>query len=133
MAITLTSAAAKAMCDALVDLIDAGAGTEGNIAGYTSGDVEVFTCAATVKGTGAFGNATTDSPAVATANTISDDTTPTGGNLTGGYHRWNDADGNEVFRGSVSTSGADLNISNLVVATTDTVSVSAYTVSQPTS
>lgn len=130
MAITLTNAAAKAMCDALVDLVDVGAGTNGTIAGYTSGNSEVFTC---TFATTAFGAATTASPSVATAATITDDTSATGGDLTGGYHRVNDQDGTEVWRGSVGTSGADLNLSSLVIGAGDTVSISSYTVSVPTS
>src|SRR5210317_963452 len=129
MAITLSNAAAKAMCDALVDLVDGGTGA-GFVAGYTSGDVEVFTCACSAT---AFGAATTASPSVATAATISDDTSPTGGDLTSGYHAFEDSASTEIWRGSIGTSGAELNISSLTIATTDTVSISSYTVSQPTS
>lgn len=130
MAITLPAASCKAMCDALVDLVDGGTGA-GNLIGYTSGDVEVFTCAFQ---TTAFGAATTATPSVATAtSSINDDTSATGGNLSGGYHAVEDGDGTEIWRGSVSTSGADLNISSLTVGAGEVVSVSSYTVSVPAS
>lgn len=130
MAITTSNAAAKAMCDALVDLVDGGTGN-GKIVGYTSGDVEVFSC--TAGDAAAFGAATTASPSVASLTTTPiSDATPAGGNLTGGYHAWETSAGTEIWRGTIGTSGADLNISSLTIATTDTVSVNSYTVSQPT-
>lgn len=128
MAITMSNAAAKAMCDALVDLIDVGGG--GDLVLYTSGDVEVATLPLSAT---AFGAATTASPSVATAASITDDSSATGGSLSGGYHAFENNAGTEIFRGSVGTSGADLNLSSLTIGAGTVVSCSSYTVSQPTS
>jgi hypothetical protein len=123
MAITLSTTARNAACDAIVDAVDA----SGNLVFYTSGDVEVATCALSAT---AFGAASTG---VATANSISDDTSATGGDLTGGYHAFETSVGAEIWRGSVGTSGADLNLSSLSIGAGDTVSVSSYTVTMPAS
>jgi hypothetical protein len=125
MAITLNTGARNAMCDALVDLVDVNG--PGSLIGYTSGDVEVFTCALSAT---AFGAA---SSGVATANAISDDSSATGGSLSGGYHAFEDGNSLEVWRGSVGTSGADLNLSSLTIGASDTVSISSYTVTVPAS
>lgn len=119
------------MCNALVDLVDGGTGN-GQITGRTSANGEVFTCIA--GDAAAFGNATQASPSVATLTTTPiSDASPTGGDLTGGHHRWETSDGTEVWRGTIGTSGSDLNISSLTIATTDTVTINSYTVSQPLS
>ena len=129
MAITLTTAARDVMCDALVDDIDGGTtDTTGDLVLKTSGDVTVATLTWTA--TPAFGNSSTG---VATMNTINDDTNAAGGDLTGGYHMFQDRDNAEVFRGSIGTSGADLNISSLNIGVGDTVSCSSYTVTVPAS
>lgn len=128
MAITLSNAAAKAMADALVDLVDAGGA--GTLTLHESDNTEVASLALSAT---AFGAATTASPAVATAAAITDDSDADGGDLSGGYHRFNNNAGTEVWRGSVGTSGADLNLSTLTIGAGAVVSCSSYTVSQPTS
>lgn len=127
MAITLPTASRDAMCNALVDLIDAGtADTTGDLVIMTSGDVEVATLSWTA--TPAFGNSSTG---VATMNSINDDTSATGG--TAALHKFQDRDNAEVLRGTVATSGGDLNLSSLGIGAGDTVEVSAYTVTVPAS
>jgi len=129
MGITLPNASRSAMADALVDLVDGGTtNTTGELILYTSGDVAVATLAWTA--TPAFGAAVNG---VATMNAINDDTNAAGGDLTGGYHAFEDRDNTEVWRGNVGTSASDLNLSSLVIGATDTVSVSSYTVTQPAS
>ncbi len=127
MGITLTAAARNAMCDALVDLVDAGTtDTTGDLEIMTSGDVEVATL--TWAATPAFGAA---AAGVATMNAIQDDTSATGG--TAALHKFQDRDNTEVWRGNVQTSGGDLNLSSLSVGAGDTVQVSSYTVTVPAS
>lgn len=127
MGITLTTAARNAMCDALVDLLDAGtADTTGDLVIMTSGDVEVATLSWTA--TPAFG---ASASGVATMSAINDDTSATGG--TAALFKFQDRDNTEVFRGTVATSGGDLNLSSTAVGGGDTVSVSSFTVTQPAS
>jgi hypothetical protein len=126
MAVTLTTAARNAACNAIVDLIDVGTtDANGDLLIATSGDVEVATLACSNP---AFGAAATG---VATAAAISDDTNATGG--TAAIFWFQDRDNTEVFRGSVGTSGADLNLSSVVIGSGDTVSVSAFTATMPAS
>lgn len=123
MSITLSTAARNAMCDALTALVDVSG--PGNLVIMTSGDVEVATLALSAT---AFGAASTG---VCTAASISDDTSATGG--TAALHKFEDGTNTEVWRGSVGTSGADLNLSSVTIGAGDTVSVSAYTVTMPAS
>ena len=124
MAITLTTAARNAAANAVVDLLDAGAGAA-NLFIMTSGDVEVATLTFSDP---AFGNAATG---VATASSIASDTSATGG--TAALFKAVDSDDTEVFRGTVSTSGADLNLSSTTIGAGDTVAVSSFTYTQPAS
>lgn len=123
MAITISTAGRNAMCNALVDLVDNSG--PGNLVIMTSGDVEVATLALSAT---AFGAAATG---VATAASISDDTSATGG--TAALHKFEDGTNAEIWRGTVGTSGADLNLSSVTIGVGDTVSVSAYTVTMPAS
>jgi hypothetical protein len=126
MATTLTTAARNAAADAIVDLIDVGAtDANGDLVIQTSGDAEVATLAMTNP---AFGAA---AAGVATAAAISDDTTATGG--TAANFILQDRDNNEVIRGDVATSGAELNLSSLAIGVNDTVSVSSLTLTVPQS
>lgn len=126
MGITLTTTARNAACDAVVDLIDVGTGdANGDLVIMTSGDAEVATLAFSNP---AFGAA---SSGVATAATISDDTSATGG--TAALFKFQNRDNAEVLRGTVGTSGADLIISSLSIGAGDTISVSSFTVTMPAS
>lgn len=127
MAITLTTAARNAACDAVVDLIDAGAG---------AGFLNIKSAPSTVRATSQVAELTFSDPAfgdsasgTAAASAITSDTDADGGvasDLT-----LFDSDGNAVLQGSVGTSGADLNLSSTNIGAGDTVSVSSMTVTQP--
>ena len=123
MAVTLTTAARNAACNAIVDLVDAGTGDSTLVFYASNGSTEVatLTFAAT-----AFGAANTG---VATADTIAPDTSATGGTTT--IAKFLDGDGTEVLRCTVGTSGADINLSNNVIVAGETLTISALTVTVP--
>jgi len=121
---TLETAARNAACNAVVDLIDAGAGA-GTLVFETSGDVEVATLTFSDP---AFGNAATGT---ATANSITSDTNATGGTVAQASAY--DSDSNKVMEFTVGTSGADINLSSLSIGSGDTVACSSLTVTAPAS
>jgi len=123
MAVTLTTAARNAACNAIVDLVDAGAGA-GTLVFYaadTTTEVATLTFSDP-----AFGNASTG---VATASAITSDTSATGGTTT--VAKLLDSGATEVLRCSVGTSGADINLSNNVIVAGETVAITALTVTVP--
>lgn len=139
MTTRIANGAAKAAADAVVDLLDAGSG-----AGYIevrtgSQPASVGTAATgTLLGTltltdPAFGAATTASPAVATASSISDDSSADDSG-TAGWFRAYDSDDNAVIDGSISESGGggDMIIDDATIVAGGTISVSAWTISMPT-
>ena len=127
MGITIVTAGRNAMANALVDLIDGGTtDTTGDLIIANATDTPVARLSWTA--TPAFGAAT---GGVATMNSINDDTNATGG--TAALHWFQDRDNGEVFRGNVSTSTGDLNLSSLSIGAGDTVQVTSYTVTQPAS
>ncbi|HJY38012.1 MAG TPA: hypothetical protein VJ299_11120 [Steroidobacteraceae bacterium] len=121
---TISTAARNAACDAVVDLIDAGAAA-GNLVFRTAGDVEVATLPFSDP---AFGAAATG---VASASTITSDTNATGGTTT--KATLEDSDANAVITATVGTSGSDINLSSTTIGAGDTVSVSSLTVTMPAS
>jgi hypothetical protein len=139
MATRISTAAAKAACDAVVDLLDGGAG-----AGYIeirtgSQPATVATAASgTLLGTltlsdPAFGNATTASPSVATASAITSDTNAdaTG---TAGWFRAYDSAGTAIIDGSVSATGGggDLTLDSTSIIAGGTIAMTSWTISMPT-
>lgn len=139
MATRISTAAAAGACNAVVDLLDAGSG-----AGYIeirtgSQPATVATAASgTLLGTlplsdPAFGNATSASPAVATASAITSDTTAdaTG---TAGWFRAYDSDDNAVIDGSITGTGGggDMELDSTSIVAGGTIAVESWTVSQPT-
>ena len=125
MAVTLTTAARNAACNAIVDLVDAGAGDSTLVLYLANASTEVATL---TFATTAFGNAATG---VATAAAIASDTSATGNAAAATIAKFLDGDGTEVLRCSVGTSGADINLSNNVIATGETVAITALTVTVP--
>ncbi len=121
-AVTHPSTVRNTLADTVVDLLDAGAGA-GFLEFQTSGDVEVATLTFSDP---AFGNA---SGGTATANSITDDSSATGG--TTDRFDAEDSDNTDVFYGSVAVSAADINLSSVVIGASDTVSVTSLTYSAP--
>jgi hypothetical protein len=82
----------------------------------------------------AFGNATTASPSVATAASITSDTNAdaTG---TAGYFRAYSGGGTAVIDGSVTATGGggDMTLDSVSIVAGGTVAVTSWTVSHPTS
>lgn len=135
----ISNAAAKAACDAIVDLIDGGAG-----AGY----VEIRTgsqpadpdaaATGTLLGTlvctdPAFGAAADATPGgEATASAITDDSAAdaTG---TAGWFRAYDSNNTAILDGECGTSGADMNLNTLSITIGGTISITAWTVKMPES
>jgi len=114
MALTHTTAARNGLADYIVDQLDSG-----NLVIMTSGDVEVATLPLNAT---AFGAAASG---IATANAITSDTSATGG--TAALFKLETSGTTEVVRGTVGTSGADLNLSSVTIGAGDTVSVSSLT------
>ncbi len=118
----LNTAARNAACNAVVDLIDAGAAA-GALVFRTSGAAEVATLPFSDP---AFGNAATG---VATASAITSDTSATGG--TTDRATLEDSDANAYVTASVGTSGEDINLSSVAIGAGDTVSMTSLTVTMP--
>jgi hypothetical protein len=125
MAVTLTAAARNAACNAIVDLVDAGAGDSTLVFYLANASTEVATL--TFSAT-AFGAASTG---VATAAAITSDTSATGNASAATIAKFLDGDGTEVLRCSVGITGADINLSNNVIAVGETVAITALTVTVP--
>lgn len=124
MALTLPTATRNAACDAVVDLIDAGAGA-GTLELQTAGDVEAATLTFSDPAFGAAASGT------ATASPITNDASATGGTVT--KFRIYDSNSNEVLQGSVGTSGEDINLNTTTISAADVVSISSLTITMPAS
>lgn len=121
----------NAMCDAAVDLFDQSGGSPS--AG--NGKIRIYTAAFGTLlaeldfGDPAFGAAATG---VATANTITDEASaPASG--TAAVCRLVDSGDNTMWEGTVSTSGADINLNTTTITTADVVSITSMTVTMPAS
>lgn len=122
MALTHTTAVRNTLADVINTAANAGAGPALLVI-MTGADVEIATLTMSDP---AFGAAVNGS---ITAGAIADDINATGG--TAALFKVTDSAGTEVYRGTVGTAGADLNLSSLNIAAGDTVSVSSlvYTAS----
>lgn len=110
----------------MVDSIDDGAGA-GTLKFETSGDVEVATCTFSDP---AFGAAASG---VATASSITDDSSATGGTVA--QASFYDSNSTKKLECSATATGGggDIELSSLSVGAGDTVSVSSLTVTMPAS
>ena len=133
----ISNVAAKAACDAVVDLLDGGSG-----AGYIEirtgsppsnvDDAATGTLLATLPlSDPAFGSAADANPGgIATASAITSDSSAdaTG---TAGWFRGFDSNGVAVIQGTVGTSDADLILASTSITTGNTVSITSWTVTMP--
>lgn len=120
-AVTHPTAVRNTLANTVVDLLDVSA--PGKLVFQTTGDVEVATLTFSNP---AFGAA---SAGIATANSITDDSSATGGST----DRFDaeDGAGGDVFYGSVGVTGADINLSSVAIGAGDTVSVTSLTYAAP--
>jgi hypothetical protein len=120
MALLHSDAAGNAAVNAVVDLLDVAA--PGNISWTTSGDAAL--CETTLANP-AFGAAATKSATLGGVPLTS--TGATAGTVAKAKFR----DGNDllVFTGTVATSGADVNLSGVVLGNGETITISAGTYS----
>jgi hypothetical protein len=136
MAISISSALATNVADAVTTAVDAGsaAGTlkvytgakPASVATAASGTLlATFTLTDPVAAAAAAG--------VATWNTSPALSTTVAADGTAGWFRVADSDGNAVFDGTVGTSGADLNFSSVAWVTGGTVQITSASVTEPTS
>lgn len=139
MATRISTGAAQAACNAVVDLLDGGAG-----AGYVeirtgSQPATVATAASgTLLGTltlsdPAFGNATAASPSVATASAITSDTNADASG-TAGWFRGYDSTGAAVIDGSITATGGggDMTLDTVSIVAGGTIALTSWTISHPT-
>lgn len=137
---TISNAAAIAMCNALVDLLDAGSGP-GKIriysgsqpAGPDAAVTDQILLAELALSDPAFGGAADANPgAVATAGAIADDTAA---NATGTatWFRALDSDDNAVIDGSVGVADADMTLNTTSIAENAIVQITAWIVTMPES
>lgn len=123
----LETVARNAACNGIVDLVDGGAGN-GKLVFETSGDAEVATISF---GATAFGNAATG---VATLQGVPlSDTTPVGGTVAQASLYDGATTPAKILEATVATTGAEINLSSLVIATADTVQLTSLTVTVPAS
>jgi len=130
MALTLPNNVRSAMCDAMVDLVDAGAG---------AGTCEIKSAASLVAGTNeiatitfadpAFGAATNGVASLASAMT--DDTNAAGGTATA--FTVFDSNSLAVWQGTVGSGSGDIDLSSTTIGAGSTVSITSWTVTVPAS
>lgn len=133
MAMRLSTAARNAACNAIVDLLDAGAGaaTIGIRTGSQPtnvGDADTGTLLGTLTFSDpAFGNATTG---VATASAITSDTNADASG-TAAHARFKDSDSNIIFDCTCGLGTGDINFDNNVIVAGGTIAITSMTVTQP--
>ena len=126
MALTLPTNVRNAMCDACVDLLDAGSGAAGLRIGTAGMAADLVECTYSDPAYGA------SATGVATASAITDGTATGAG--TAAEAVMEDSDNNAVISGlTVGTSASDINLSSVGIAVDDIVSITSQTVTQPAS
>ncbi|NUW45557.1 hypothetical protein [Nonomuraea rhodomycinica] len=133
MALRIPTAARNAAIDAVVDLLDAGAGAatievRTGSQPATANDAATGTVLATFTlADPAFGSA---SSGVATLASTPRSTTGVAAG-TAGWFRAKDSNGNTVFDGAVGTSGAELNLNTLTISVGVNVEITSGTMTMP--
>lgn len=131
----ISNAAAKAACDAIVDLIDAGTG-----AGYVliypgtqpanpdaaTGETKLVTITLNDAAFGAAADGTPGGVATADVDPALSGTASASG--TAAWFRVFDSDDTPIIDGDVGTSGSDMNINNTAISSGQTVSITSWTV-----
>ncbi len=125
MALTLEVGLQNAMADEIDNFINAGTAPE--LVFETSGDVEVATIV--MNTTNAFGTAAAG--VITMTGQPLEDASAAGGTTVQFSIYQNVGQTNKVLEGSVSTSGADINISSTAVGATDTVELTTFTITVP--
>ena len=130
MATTLTAAACKAACDAVVDLLDVGST---DAAGDLLLRASTTTIASFTLDNPAFGAATTATPSVATAAGFPKNATASATGVIDNFQMRN-RDNTVVISGAVAEgSGGEINFDNTDINNGQTVTLSSLTHSQPAS
>lgn len=139
MATRITQAAAKAACDAVVDLLDVGGAGYLEIRTGSQPATANTAASGTLLGTltlsaTAFGAATTASPSVATAAAITSDTSADNSGTAGWFRAYNNA-GTAIIDGSVTATGGggDMTLDTVTIVAGGTIAITSWTVSHPTS
>lgn len=127
MALVLETILRNALGDEIDNLINGGTAPE--LVFETSGDVECATII--LNSTNAFGGVSTGVITM-TGQPLSD-TNATGGTVAQFSIYQNVGQTNKCLEGTVSTSGADINLSSLAVGATDTVELTTFTITVPAS
>lgn len=126
MALTHVTAIRNSLADLVVDALDVGAAD-------ATGDLQVATSTAftTILATILFSNPAFGAASGGTATMASppkEDSNAAGGGTAASF-RVRDRDNNEVFRGTVATSGADMNLSSTTINASDAVRINSFTYS----
>lgn len=124
MAITLITAARNAACDAVVDLVDIGSGSNGKLRIRDGSNVTL--CDINLSEP-AFGSASTG-VATAAGLPLSGTASATG---TAANYQVLDENGAAVWSGTAGTSGTDMILDNTSIASGQTITVSSWTHTQP--
>lgn len=130
MGLTLETAVRNAATDAVVDLIDVGAGANGTLEIiYSSGPTTAATLnfSATAFGASASGTAT--------AAAISSDTNANGAAGAVDQFKIKDADGTLLITGTVTATsgGGDIEVDSTTINSGDTVTISSFSITTPAS
>ena len=128
MAITLATAARNAACDAIVDLIDAGAGA--GVLQIGSAGFAVILADITFNDP-AFGAASGGTATAATSPSALQDTTTVAG--TAAVFRVRDSKSVDVFSVTVGTSGTDIILNSTAFTLNGTVTLTSLTLTVPAS
>ncbi len=126
MALVLETSLRDDLANQIDDSINAGTAPE--LVFETSGDVEVATII--LNATNAFGAASAGVITM-TGQPLSD-ASATGGTTVQFSIYINVSQSGKMLEGTVSTSGADINISSTVIGATDTVELTTFTITVPT-